>query len=1067
MKDEFLRYLGESNSLTGYRKSNRLVLLSTLFSLIDVTGKAVLIDVVKAYRKYYLFRKNNGYITDFGADDAINNVDISTDAEILTVIKRHPFRVLQERNFLEIQNISGIDYFVFNKNLIGELCADDISDIKDVIEKKLRLYFLKVDENEKHTNDSGSVNEESEQLHIGEDIEIIGLSARSHRWLKEAGIKTIEKLSVLDDQQLFSMKNIGKTSVDEIKAALKKYLKSEISTIHEVQSKPIKSQPISKAFRIWLEDLLEINNYYKDENAELTNEEYEILKAYEDAIHELGLEICRQSYEHPEVGISIIQMLNDFSCSIEAEHERFSKITESFNNIFFDNKNAKIKPLIRAFISDEKTHQTMLSLFDECDKVSAVVKHFSIISNNDVLWGGFVKLFNRLQEDIKKVLSGEIKNIYKNERQYEIIKACANGATFKYVGDKLNLTRSRVQQVDAKVGHAFASFYSRNKPANILFAFSNSTIGFTENDIKNIFRNEADVFTYYIKKKDFKELTWSNEFECFIIGNASWYYNMMSKIENLPDQIYYMQIDELVSSVKEIIRVDIEDAEIKEVVLSFYKQVGDYYTKSRITKKDMYKIIVEKYYQNGIKLFDEFDMMRFKARLEDAFGEIKWNTEATRSISSRITDFTVLCDRGRYILPSQIRIDPGLLDEIHNFVHNHDRPSIMFVEIFEVFKERLLSESNIDNRYFLQGVLKHYWKDEFSFSRDTISRGSGEERNIRNYIEEFIKNSDQPITIKEIKKEFLGITDIVVNMAILEDSDILQWGFGEYIHASLFNISDEDIAKLKGVLELLLEDGTVSSRALYEQIFGNGQELLNKNKIHNHIALFSVCQYLYPDDYSFSRPYISNGNTGTTADAVIEEYVANFDELSIADLKLFFDDKHMKIMNFSAMLNKNCRDFLRCDDDMLIRLSKLSINESIINDVQNSIISTLGDKGYIAACNYNDFFFFPYIGVKWTGYMLVSFVKCFCDKLMISQYSLDHRYLTEIIVKCDIGINNHNELIRYAIKFEDIKAKFDSIVEVEEFLKKEGLIANTASIPPVLFQNGTIEIAENGGLKTN
>jgi len=1069
VKDEFLRYLGESNSLTGYQKSNRLVLLNTLFSLMDVTGKAILIDVVKAYRKYYLFRKNNGYITDIRADDAINNVDISTDAEILTVIKRHPFRVLQEKNFLEIENISGIVYFVFNQKLIGELCADDISNIKDVIKKKLRLYFSKVDENEKYNNDSDSVNKESEQLYNDEAIDIMGLSVRSNNCLKRNNIFTVVDLLKLSDEDLMSFKNLGLTSFKEIKAKLEEIIKIIIPvdlnnySTKEKSNVQIKKGSLNKSLKIAIESIICANE--KIENAEIfTQSEVDFLEKVKVAVEELGGEICMEAYLCPEKIIPLNKMFSEFLYEYQKQTYKRKELFSAFSGISIQRKQCKVMPFIIVYTNDEKLKNVLKNIFSDCEYIYELDNIFNSIVINEIDFLAVINFIKWLVFDINELVFDIFSKIYKKDRSKEIIGCRANGGTLEVAGQLVGVTRERIRQIEKKVQARFDYINSRIKILLLISAIRNGDSIITEDEILEMINVNTTELIYFLKNSDSKYYIYNKELKLFILDKNISCSLINEFLNQLPNRFLKDDLPQLIEKAND---ENIPEELILCLINKEYKLTGEFYHNSNLSLTNMYKIIVEQYYQNGIKLFDEFEMMRFKARLEDEFGEIKWNTKGTRSISARITDFTVLCDRGRYILPSQIRIDIGLLNEIHNFVHNHDRPNIMFTEIFEMFKERLLSESNIDNRYFLQGVLKYYWKDEFSFSRDTISRGSNEERNIRNHIEEFIKNSDKPITIKEIKEEFLGITDIVVNMAILEDSDILQWGFSEYIHASLLNSSDEDVAKLKEALDILLEDGTVSSRALYEQIFRNGQELLNKNKIHNHIALFSMCQYLYPDDYSFSRPYISNGNTGMTTDTVIEEYVANFDELSIIDLKLFFDDKHMKIMNFSAMLDKNCRDFLRCDDDMLIRSSKLNINESIINDVQNSIISTLGDKGYIAACNYNDFFFFPYIGVKWTGYMLVSFVKSYCDKLTISQYSIDHRYLTEIIVKCDIGISNHNELIRYAIKFEDIKARFDSIVEVEEFLKKEGLIANTASIPPVLFQNGTIEIVENGRLKIN
>jgi hypothetical protein len=97
----------------------------------------------------------------------------------------------------------------------------------------------------------------------------------------------------------------------------------------------------------------------------------------------------------------------------------------------------------------------------------------------------------------------------------------------------------------------------------------------------------------------------------------------------------------------------------------------------------------------------------------------------------------------------------------------------MFVEIFERFKDELLAKTNINNRYFLQGVLKYKFSSDFYYTRDTISKDKNSTQNTRDMIEEFIKEKERIVTKEEIKEKFKGVTEIVINLATTGNPNIL------------------------------------------------------------------------------------------------------------------------------------------------------------------------------------------------------------------------------------------------------------------------------------------------------
>jgi len=65
--------------------------------------------------------------------------------------------------------------------------------------------------------------------------------------------------------------------------------------------------------------------------------------------------------------------------------------------------------------------------------------------------------------------------------------------------------------------------------------------------------------------------------------------------------------------------------------------------------------VLEKHYPDGIKLYDNSEAIRFRNYVRWLFGDV-YLPENNRAIDVRLTNLTILCDRGKRILPSGIKI---------------------------------------------------------------------------------------------------------------------------------------------------------------------------------------------------------------------------------------------------------------------------------------------------------------------------------------------------------------------------------------------------------------------------
>ena len=146
----------------------------------------------------------------------------------------------------------------------------------------------------------------------------------------------------------------------------------------------------------------------------------------------------------------------------------------------------------------------------------------------------------------------------------------------------------------------------------------------------------------------------------------------------------------------------------------------------------------------------------------------------------------------------------ALVKRIRSYIDNSDYSIFMTNTIFDAFEADLLA-AGVDNKYYLQGILHELFEDQYTFTRDYISKDPGI-TSVYSSIVNFIKKSHHPVSKQAIQDEFPGVGEISINIATT-DSEIINY-FGEYLHASYLKVSEAEKVYLKETLERVLADGS-------------------------------------------------------------------------------------------------------------------------------------------------------------------------------------------------------------------------------------------------------------------
>ena len=505
--------------------------------------------------------------------------------------------------------------------------------------------------------------------------------------------------------------------------------------------------------------------------------------------------------------------------------------------------------------------------------------------------------------------------------------------------------------------------------------------------------------------------------------------------------------------------IDIEDL-TNYLLLNGYIKKGNYIFKSGISYGMLCALIIKKYFKNGIKIHDEDELKKLRKIVAREFDGLEL-PDNNRALGTRISYFLVLCDRGCYTVSSNIKVKMSLLNEIYDYIINYPESTMFFNDIFVHFKERLLKESNIDNRYFLQGTLKYYFEYDFVFERDSLTKKGHMRKNIRELISDFIRAKKRPVHRREIKEHFPGATDVVITNSQISNKNILQWEYNYYIHTDSLNITDKDKESIENALNRVFDsfDGYSSEQLLYDNVIKENRELFLNNHIKNASNLFYLTSYLFKDKYVFRRPHILKEKIedhDLSSKIIIEKFLIKDGFIKYSEYQKFVNKVKWSIGATYAVFKDLEKEIVRISEDVYVIKNKFKLSEEDKKNIFDVIREETQKKEFVSINKFGAYKKLPEIKFEWNAFVLSSIVQLYLPddlKLIVPQVE-DRRYVKEIVVLKDFDADTYEQLIIHVIKKNNLNGS--TLYHLESALSSKGLIGRY--LPKELYNSKNIYV---------
>ena len=1068
VKISFLAYLGPEDSLSGYQRSYKLVLLKSLFEELLIDDVVLVRPVVERFKNYYVNRSNQGLITDKDVDERIQNISESSLEDVFEVIKANPYNAIRKQNYLKIsdENLDGV--FVLRKELI-DLNKTEKESLISLIKAKLQLYYAKIgscvaDEQrdtvgeEMTTENVADTDTEDESAAIVyPTLEEIGLSTRSYNAIRRHNIQTVEELlEVIESGEIANIRNLGSNSINEILRVVENVKTRRVVRVTEEEASQdnveidvvVRYFPENKfaMFRTYCSDR-GIDTVQKLKNIDFS----ELMRIRGFGLTKLNA--IRERLEQIEVEPGVI---------IHEEEQPIA--VNTFDKIHTSNEFLQISVLRKFGVPSSATGR----LSELGIRTFADLKREPKSKIAQVLG---IQNYTKLEEALKQFeiplvdIVGEYLKTFEQNKEFDIYVRRAEGDTLQEIGEAYNLTRERVRQHCSKFERAVM-------PMILALAQgledANSDHYIKEEQVLSVFDNDDydKIFIFTLRNAS------SYDFVGGIFFNKEHYphaeYDLIGIVSDIVgDGInLFDEIERIESALDSAGYGFIEADDFLNMVIEFnYCFYGDYIVKNKKSYAFLCAQLVEECFPDGIRYEDE-DMNRLRCLATEHFGDLDL-PDNDRSLWSRLCTHLVQRGRSTYISPKKIFVDKDLMEEIKSYVDNSPLSEIFFKEIFAEFEGILTMTTNIDNAAFLHGVFVYYYPHEYIYSRDSLTKRDAEEtQSLASRIREVLVEAGHPLRKDEIMSHLPGLAESVLFNAIIHSKDIAQWEYNYY--NCMGNIKRNEVAEriLKTTLEVLLSEnqGYCSESMLYVATKDKLRDYFDQNKVCNAQNLFYLTYMLFDGEFSFRRPHIAS--------------IGRFKSLNVKDIlidllgtpdRLCYDGfielttrLMIPVVTAGMVFTEIEKEYIRISQNEYLRKSCISFDTSDIEIIKGLVESYAVDDWYLP---------------------LQKFAECeerLPNRLEINEFVMesiateldlgwhvvqpqikDRRYQKGIMVRNDNSIITYDALVASVLLSKGIselsEAQLLSFMQIHQLAGKV--------IPKELFSSPHFEVDDNGTIK--
>lgn len=649
------------------------------------------------------------------------------------------------------------------------------------------------------------------------------------------------------------------------------------------------------------------------------------------------------------------------------------------------------------------------------------------------------------------------------DRTKTILSMRCTGATLEQIGKEFQLTRERVRQILAETYSKLINF--AELVAGMLLSTDRTFFYFA--DLVDLFHSEelATLCKLVLQESSFLRYF---KFSDGFVRSSACDADVDDRLNAFAEEVigesginYYDNLELIESELKKRNLDFFNTSDMMNFLIhNNYRFYGNYVAGKRFRYSMVCHDAVLKYFPFDIKLDanqNNEDMRRLRQIISKHYRGLSLPLK-NRALTAGMTHDAsnlILSGRGRYCPIEKVNYSIALFEDICNFIHSSPQPTFYYDELFSLFKERLLKETNIDNRYLLHGVLKYLYSNEFVFEKDMLSKLGEPRQNVDDRLSQLLLENGRAMTKNEIKQSIPGINDHVIAFSVRRKPELLQWDYNEFNHIDNITITGDEREILSNAVKTQtdLHSGYASDTLLFAAVKDTCKDFLQRNNIANSQNLYYVASKLFGDDYRFRRPHILAKDfpvQDISSVNIVQVLLRCETDLNFEKFLNLADTLGWSMGTRYSLFSELAKDYIRVSENDYVRKTHFNMSPSALNIVSDTLQRLVSKSGYVALGSIVDYGSFPACSYRWNGFLLESLIIEYDTGCrIISPQILDRRTLKGIIVPEDSPYQTFEDLVLGNLLADGISTLTET--ELLEYLKMHNLIV-TNTIPQELYE---------------
>lgn len=858
----------------------------------------------------------------------------------------------------------------------------------------------------------------------GVPIDRLFLSRRVNNRLNFIGVETIGDLLRYSPASLMKIDHFGVTSLNEIIRYLEQQTKDnyQIKIPVDIRQNTSPKMIVSSATKEFIVNHiaeLEKGEYQSliDESGENTeqNDLLQYLMTHHDEIDYPLLLLKLQKPEQAEELYKLLKRIKNFLSYQVLIREALDLLP------FYKRKNSAAY-YISAYERNELEKDALSHIYDS--------NHIKL---EDALWNDAVnednisillRFLKWCKYDLNKEICDALTAILNKKRYEDVIRIRTEGSTLQETGLKLGLSRERIRQIQTKIINCFERWQRKDRFMMKIFADRNGDAVLTEKEIAGFCGAKTSLVIFLLKESTCKDYKYSKNLNLFIIeSDGTEEGRVRNFVDSLPDFFDQAQLNLLLSeATKENDDIPLELFETQ--IISVYKKEAEFYYRSKMRRQQMFEAILQKYYPEGIHIYNPDELAGFKRHFFEDFGGDLPND---RSLVPRLADAGILCARGTYKPRQKEYISADLAEQIADFIDTNKSDVLPIHYVYRRFQIQL-NNCGVNNHYYLQGILHELFDGRFFITRDYVSK-TEKAFSAQSLIQNYICSSQKPVTYDDILAHIPGVSQIVISMAS-NIPDILKY-YGSYMFAGNITIDEKDKTKINQYISSKIEaDVHCNNREIYAWLQEHCSQFLRDNYIRDQFSCFSVLEYIFNNSFQFARPFIGTlGDTILRPYELLKDYLRDSEEIDIKEFASYLRDNGINTRSTLSTINENNDMVFIYSNKKLIALHLLDINEQIAKKVEEIVLPYVNST--MAIRDLPCFTQLPAINVAWTDWLIYSTLRKWSKKLDVGETTSRIDYAVPLIAP--YGMMDENAISVDARQQESFEA--DNLENLDDLIE--------------------------------